>query len=89
MAAEEVADLKKAHSSVCYGSSYQTEGPVYVENIPKSLVSFETFLGENSWLAGENITWAGKGLVSFRLSRRRWNSFVVLVLERQVVPALL
>ena len=60
LAAEQVADLKKAHSSVCYGSHFSTEGPAYVENIPKLLVPFETFLGENPWLAGENITWAGK-----------------------------
>ena len=42
------------------GWDFKEKGPRYAENILKTLKPFEAFLGDHDWLAGANITWAGK-----------------------------
>ena len=43
-----------------HGLDFKEKGPAYAESIKKNLTPFEAFLGDNKWLAGENLTWAGK-----------------------------
>jgi len=61
-AAEQICDLRQGFVKLCYGAffgmDFKEKGPAYAENIKKNLQPFETFLGDNKWLAGENLTWA-------------------------------
>ena len=67
-AAEQICDFRQGFVKLCYGAffgmDFKEKGPAYAENIKKNLQPFETFLGDNKWLAGENLTWAGKVSVS-------------------------
>jgi len=58
LAAEQICDLRKTFVTLCYSEDFKSQLLDYVSKLPKSLQPFEDFLGENPWLAGQNITWA-------------------------------
>ena len=57
----------KLSYGIFQGWDFKEKGPVYAENILKTLKPFEAFLGDHDWLAGANITWAGKRKSRFTL----------------------
>ena len=62
--AEQITDLRMAFGRMCYdvyyGGNFKVKGPTYIENLTKTLIPYQSFLGDNPRLAGANITWAGK-----------------------------
>jgi len=60
--AEQLCDFRTNFVKMCYavysGIDFAVKGPVYAENISKALKPFEDFLGDNKWMAGDNLTWA-------------------------------
>lgn len=60
--AEQITDLRMAFGRMCYdvyyGGNFKVKGPTYIENLTKTLIPYQSFLGDNPWLAGANITWA-------------------------------
>ena len=63
-AAEQICDFRREFArlnyGVYFGTNFKEKGPLYAQNIAKSLEPFDAFLGDNEWLAGANVTWAGK-----------------------------
>jgi len=62
-AAEQIIDLRQGFTKLTYGGAsqgldFKKAAPAYAANIKSSLEPFEAFLGDNKWLAGENLTWA-------------------------------
>jgi len=61
-AAEQICDFRREFArlnyGVYFGTNFKEKGPLYAQNIAKSLEPFDAFLGDNEWLAGANITWA-------------------------------
>ena len=67
--AEQLCDFRTNFVKLCYaifsGIDFKAKGAVYAENITKTLLPFEDFLGDHKWLAGESLTWAGNDVSLF------------------------
>ena len=57
--AEQTCDIRKNFVQLCYGDDFRSKFPAYLTGLPKTLEQYEAFLGDNVWLAGPHITWAG------------------------------
>ena len=64
MVAEQICDCRQAFTQQCYdvkyGTNFKVNGPVYAANLKDTFNPYEDFLGDRLWMAGNNITWAGK-----------------------------
>ena len=60
MAAEQIVDIRKKFVDLCYGADFEKKCAEYVASLPEMLKPLAQFLGDNRWLAGSHITWAGK-----------------------------
>ncbi|KAG8451135.1 hypothetical protein GDO86_003411 [Hymenochirus boettgeri] len=53
-----VMDFRMGLVTIVYNPNFETLKGPYLENLPIHLKRFSNFLGERSWFAGDNITYA-------------------------------
>jgi len=56
MAADQVMDLRNGFVRLCYNPDFDNLKSGYLTNVAGTLELFSNFLGKNSWLAGETLT---------------------------------
>jgi len=56
MAADQVMDLRNGFVRLCYNPDFDNLKSGYLTNLTGTLELFSNFLGTNSWLAGETLT---------------------------------
>merc|ERR1712243_117535 len=56
MMENEIGDFRSTFVSLCYNPNFESRHEAYRKALPERLAKFSKFLGENDWLAGENIS---------------------------------
>merc|ERR1711915_469429 len=54
----QISDFKNGFVRLCYNPEFENLKGKYLENLPGAIKLFSQFLGDNKWLAGENISFA-------------------------------
>jgi len=56
MMENEVGDFRSTFVSLCYNPNFDARRDAYLAALPEKLSKFSKYLGENNWLAGENVS---------------------------------